>query len=156
MSQLLLVVVAVAVAGGVALVARRRPPAPPTAPRRYRLPTQLDRSDFPEPDTPWLLALFTSRTCDSCADLLDRARPLASPEIAVVEIEVGEQPDLHRRYGIDAVPTLVLADVDGVVFTGSLGPLRTAELWAAVADARAARDRGERPGPPGSGKVGHG
>ncbi|RMH76346.1 MAG: thioredoxin, partial [Actinomyces sp.] len=126
----------------------------PTAPPRYHVPTQLDRADFPHPEAPWLLVVFTSATCDSCRGVLERARPLDGPELAVVEVEVGERPDLHTRYGIDAVPTLVLADTDGVVFTGSLGPVDSLELWAAVADARSARDEGIHP--PGSGELGHG
>ena len=31
-------------------------------------PTQLDRADFPRPEVPWLVVLFTSSTCESCFD----------------------------------------------------------------------------------------
>jgi len=67
---------------------------------------------------------------------VDKAGPLASDEVAVAEIEVGARPDLHERYGIEAVPTLVIADAEGAVRGSFVGPPTTAELWARVAEAR--------------------
>ncbi|HEY4332527.1 MAG TPA: hypothetical protein VGM78_08160, partial [Ilumatobacteraceae bacterium] len=44
--------------------------------------------------------------------------------------------DLHTRYKIDAVPTLVIADREGVVRASFLGPVSATDLWAACAEAR--------------------
>lgn len=135
MERLILVAVVVAVAAVVAFVVERRRPAPPTQPR-YRVPAQLDRADFDAPGSPWLVVVFTSATCDACADALAKARVLAGPEVVVQEVEVAERPDLHRRYGIEAVPLVVVADADGVVRASSVGAPRASELWAALATLR--------------------
>ncbi len=97
---------------------------------------QLDRNDFDRPQAPWLVAVFTSATCASCADVLSKAAVLAADDVAVVEVGYQERPDLHARYAIDAVPALVLAGADGVVRAGFLGPVTATDLWAAVAEAR--------------------
>ena len=132
---LVLVIVAVIVA----VVLQRRRPAPPSdAP--WNVPAQLDRADFLRPTAPWLVAVFTSSTCDSCAGVWERARPLdAGPggPVAVQQLEVSADADLHRRYGIDAVPLVLVADADGVVVTHFIGPVTATDLWAAVAEARA-------------------
>ena len=88
------------------------------------------------PDAPWLVAVFTSATCDSCAKAVERAKVLASDSVAVDEAEVKARPDLHRRYHIDAVPTIVVADAEGVVRTSFTGPPSATDLWAAVAGVR--------------------
>ena len=128
---LVLTIVAVVVA---VAIDRRRPDAPTQA--RWAVPTQLDREDFARPEAPWLVAVFTSATCDSCAGVVAKAAPLDSDEVAVQEVEVGAQPDLHRRYSIDAVPCLVLADAEGVVRASFVGPPTATDLWATVADLR--------------------
>ncbi|MGZ7011302.1 MAG: hypothetical protein ACXVI2_14495, partial [Ilumatobacteraceae bacterium] len=43
---------------------------------------------------------------------------------------------LHRKYHIDAVPILLLADRQGVVRANFFGPMTATDLWAAVAEAR--------------------
>ena len=65
-TRLFILVVLTLVAVGIAYVLRRRRPDPPSAPS-YRAPAQLDRSDFVHPETPVLLVVFASKTCDSCA-----------------------------------------------------------------------------------------
>ena len=136
MARLLIAVVLVAVAVAVALVLDRRRPDPPPASGAWAVPGQLDRHDFPRPDAPWLVAVFTSATCDTCANTIDKARVLESREVAVFEAEVGAQAELHRRYAIDAVPLTVVADRDGVVQASFVGPVTATDLWAAVAEAR--------------------
>jgi hypothetical protein len=116
------------------LVRRRRPEAPTGG--RWSVPGQLDRTDFPEAGTPWLVAVFTSATCDACPATVAKAEALASPSVAVAEVELAAEPDLHRRYGIDAVPLLVLADAEGVVRASFVGPPSATDLWAAVAEIR--------------------
>lgn len=115
------------------VVRRRRRSDPPTQPRR-ELPSQLDRSDFAGDG--WLVAVFTSDTCSTCADVTRKAEVMASDEVDVHVVSYQARRDLHERYGIDAVPCLVIADADGVVHDGFVGPLTATDLWAAVADAR--------------------
>ena len=123
--------VAVAVS---ALLRRRRGDAPTQG--GFRIPTQLDRGDFDSPEAPWLVAVFASSTCDACADVAAKAAVLATSQVAVQRIDYLERRDLHARYGIDAVPTLVIADDKGVVRNGFLGPVKAQDLWAAVAECR--------------------
>jgi hypothetical protein len=120
-----------------ALVLRRRVVADrPTQPRRPTVPAQLDRDDFDRPEAPWLVAVFGSDTCLSCADTRAKAAQLASAEVVVADVDATARPDLHRRYGIDAVPVLVVADGEGVVRASFVGPPSAADLWATVAELR--------------------
>lgn len=138
MERLVVAAVVVVVAVVVALVLQRRQTDPP-ARAAFQVPAQLDRDDFDRPDAPWLVAVFTSATCETCAGVWDRARPLdAGPgsPVVVQELEVGTEPALHERYGIDAVPLVVIADAEGVVVRHFLGPVTATDLWAAVAEAR--------------------
>ena len=133
------VVLFVVVGAAAVLVAwwlrRRQRPDPPSQPA-YSVPAQLDRADFDRPDAPWLLAVFSSATCLTCKDTWEKAAALASDAVAVEEVEAVERRDLHERYGIDAVPAVVVADADGVVRASFLGEPSAADLWAAVAAVR--------------------
>ena len=119
----------------VAIVLQRRRPEAPTQ-SVWAVPVQLDRADFARPETPWLVAVFSSATCDSCAKAVAKARVLASDQVAVEDVEIGAHPDLHRRYHVEAVPTIVVADHEGVVRASFVGPPSATDLWAAVAEAR--------------------
>jgi hypothetical protein len=136
MERLLIAAVIVAVVAVVALVVRRRAEVDSPTQPRHLVPTQLDRADFPGAEREWLLAVFTSATCSTCADVMRKAGVSASAAVAVAEIEWGANRVLHDRYGIDAVPTTVLADRTGVVRASFLGPVTATDLWAAVAEAR--------------------
>lgn len=137
MERVAVALVLIAVAVAVALVLQRRQPAPPTQPRRWEVPSQLDRNDFPEArDRPWLVAVFTSATCDSCDKVVPKAAALASSEVAVTEVPYQSRKDLHRRYGVEVVPTLVIADAEGVVRKSFIGVPPATDLWAAVAESR--------------------
>jgi hypothetical protein len=125
------VVVAIAVAW---VVQRRRPDAPVRT--GFSIPEQLDRADFARPDAPWLVAVFTSATCATCADVWSKASVLASDEVAVQEVEYVRDRALHDRYAIDAVPALAVADAEGVVRRSFLGPVSATHLWAALAEVR--------------------
>ena len=127
----------VLLAAGVAAVVRRsrRSDAPTQA--NWQLPSQLDRRDFDRPGSPWLVAVFSSNSCSTCADVLTKAQVLASPDVAVQSVPFQDRPDLHTRYGIEAVPGVVVADADGVVRASFLGPVTATDLWAALASARA-------------------
>ena len=133
--QVLLVVIAMAVAIAVSLVLRRRAADAPTQ-GGFQMPTQLDRGDFDSPDVPWLVAIFTSSTCDACADVATKAMVMASNDVAVQRIDYVDNPELHKRYRVEAVPTLVIVDDRGVVRNGFLGPMKAQDLWAAVAECR--------------------
>ena len=143
MSRLLIALAIVVVAAAVAyVVQRRRVPDAPTQ-RRFNVPEQLDRNDFPRPEAPWLVAVFTSDVCDKCAEVATKADVLASDEVAVANIEFTAERDLHERYRIDAVPTLVIVDAEGVTRRSFLGPMSATDLWAAVAEVR---EPGSAPG----------
>jgi hypothetical protein len=136
MVRLLVAVAIVLIAAAVAEVVRRRRSAdPPTQPLR-QLPSQLDRSDFAEPDAPWLVAVFSSDTCTTCADVIAKAEVLRSSEIAVDVVSYQRRRPVHDRYAIGAVPSLVIADAEGAVRESFVGPVTAADLWAAVAAAR--------------------
>lgn len=135
MERFLIAATVVMVAVVIAVVMERRRPEAPTQ-GNWAVPAQLDRADFARPDAAWLVAVFTSATCDSCAQAVDRAKVLASEAVAVDEAEVKARPDLHRRYHIDAVPIMVVADHEGVVRRSFTGPPSAADLWAAVAALR--------------------
>jgi len=131
---IILVVVAAAAATLAFLVQRRRPDAPIRT--GWTVPEQLDRRDFARPDAPWLVAVFTSASCDSCAAVVDVARPLASDAVAVDVVEVGERRKVHDRYAVDAVPMVLLVDTLGVVRDHHLGPVSATHLWGSLAELR--------------------
>ncbi len=136
MQRLIVAAAIVAVAATIALSIRRR--ARPDAPtqQRHRVPAQLDRADFSNPDVDWLIVVFTSATCDTCADTVTKAQVLASRSVVVEEVEYASDRERHRRYAIDAVPTLVVADSAGVVQASFVGRVSATDLWAAVAEVR--------------------
>lgn len=136
MEQLLLAVALVVVVAAVALVLRRRTrPDAPTQPRAAA-PQQLDRADFDRADAEWLVAVFSSATCSTCADVVRKAAVLETADVAVQDVEYTARRDLHRRYSIDAVPIVVIADRAGVVQRSFVGPVTATDLWAAVAACR--------------------
>ncbi|MFV0309035.1 MAG: hypothetical protein ACK5OX_14970 [Desertimonas sp.] len=139
MANVLIALGIVVVAVIVAAVVRRRRPDAPTQPAGV-VPAQLDRADFERPEAPWLVAVFSSATCRTCADVGAKAAVLASDEVAVSEAEFGSARAVHERYGIDAVPLVVVADAEGVVRRHFLGPVTATDLWAGVAAARSGDD----------------
>ena len=116
------------------IVRRRKPDAPSQT--SHVVPQQLSRKDFEHSQKPWLLAVFTSSTCDACQDVATKAKVLASKDVVVQIIDYLDRRDLHARYSIDAVPTTVIADHLGVVRYGVLGPITATDLWAAMARCR--------------------
>jgi hypothetical protein len=122
----------------VALVLRQRGRGRRDAPTQatFSVPGQLDRADFERSDAEWLVVVFSSATCASCAAMVGKAQALASAAVAVQDVEARSRADLHRRYGIEAVPLTLLADHAGVVRATFIGPATATDLWAAVAEAR--------------------
>ena len=80
--------------------------------------------------------MFTSASCSTCAAVLDKSVVLRSDDVDVVDVEYTARGDLHRRYSIDAVPTLLIADATGEVQAAFVGPVTATDLWAAVAECR--------------------
>ncbi len=100
------------------------------------VPSQIDRSDFLRPDTPGVVLAFTSATCQTCSDIERKVRVLETNSVAIHILEYTAQRELHERYKIDAVPTVLMADAKGVVQANFLGPVSATDLWAALARAR--------------------
>lgn len=136
MTQLLIVVAVAAVALGAGWYTQQRAPDAPTAPQSHSTPEQLDRADFVRPDAEWLVAVFTSATCETCAKVWTTTQLVESDAVAIENIEVGASKDLHDRYNITAVPAVVIADADGVAQASFLGPPSSADLWAKLAELR--------------------
>ena len=137
MERVVLALVLAAVVVVVALVAqRRRPDAPSSSTGGYAAPPQLDRADFDRPDASWLVAVFTSATCSTCAEVWSKAQVLDSAEVAVQQVEAVADKDLHDRYRIEAVPIVAIASSNGEVVSSFLGPVSATHLWAALAEAR--------------------
>jgi protein-disulfide isomerase len=139
--RLLLAAVVIVVAVVVARLLERRRPNPPTR-DAYPVPAQLDRSDFPRPDAPWIVVLFSSRTCDSCAPMAAKIAGFESDTVATCDIEATEARELHRRYRIEGVPTVVVADADGVVRASFVGTVSSSDLAGALAEAQAGHGHG--------------
>ena len=119
-----------------ALVLRRRSAVDAPTQKVFTAPTQIDRSDFPTAEHQWMVAVFTAQTCHVCADMLAKAQVVASTSVSVVELEYSVFKDLHGKYNIEAVPTIIVADERGVVHKSFIGPVSATDLWAGVASAR--------------------
>lgn len=118
-----------------AVLRRQRALDAPTQPV-FSAPAQIDRADFATASAPWLVAVFSSASCAACADVVGKARVLACAEVDVVDVEYPAAAVLHRKYHVDAVPIVVVADRLGVVRASFVGPMSATDLWAAVAEAR--------------------
>ena len=119
-----------------ALVLRRRSAVDAPTQKVFAAPTQIDRSDFPTAQHQWMVAVFTAQTCHVCADMLTKAHVVASNSVSVVELEYSEFKELHSKYNIEAVPTIIVTDDRGVVHKSFIGPVSATDLWAGVASAR--------------------
>jgi hypothetical protein len=135
--RVLIGVVLVGVVAAVAVVLERRRRAT-VAPVRdaYPVPRQLHRADFTRPDAPWLVVLFSSATCSSCATMRDKVAVLESDTVAACDVEYSAARELHERYAVSGVPMVLVADRDGVVQRAFVGPASATDLWAAVAAVR--------------------
>jgi hypothetical protein len=138
LERLIAVVVLVAVAVAFALILRRLTgPSKPASAKSWTVPVQLHHADFPIGQTPVLVVLFSSATCTGCEDVWERLEQLATDDVAVENVSWQEQRAIHERYGVDAVPTTVVVDREGVVRESFVGTVSTLELRAAI---RATRD----------------
>lgn len=137
MERLLLAVVLAAVAVVVAAVLARRTAAtaaPAPTGGAGTVPAGVLRADFARPDAPVLVVLFSSATCDSCRGTWRQVVPLAGDAVAVVDVDWQSAGELHRRYGIEAVPTVLVVDAVGEVRASFVGPPAPAAVAAAVSE----------------------
>jgi len=132
MERLVVLVVLSALAVAVALLLQRRRPDPPTAPS-YRAPRQLDRADFESRDITVLIVVWASETCATCPLVWDLVAGRTTDRVATQLVTVQDGADLHQRYRIDAVPTTVVVDAQGVVAKAYFGPVDGEDLDETVA-----------------------
>jgi thioredoxin-related protein len=99
---------------GVSSLANRRTPDSPSVPRAI-MPYQLDRGDFDDPNGEWIFALFTSNTCDACELVISQVSKISLPNLVIQIIDFADNKALHQKYEIHSVPSLILADHQGVV-----------------------------------------
>jgi len=98
----------------------------------YNVPEQVDRSDFGAPQADWLVVLFSNEGCDSCETMRERVTALGADDVAVYEVGYTAAQSVHERYGVEAVPTTVVIDGDGVVRASWIGAADADELAAAI------------------------
>ncbi len=133
MIRLLVLITLTAIAIGIAWALQRRRPEAPSAPS-YRAPRQLDRDDFDVPAELCLVVVFTSTTCDSCPLAWSAVTSIERSGTGAQRVHVQENPELHKRYKIDGVPTTLVVAPDGVVHASFFGPV-DAELIVEALDA---------------------
>ncbi|MDY7102864.1 MAG: thioredoxin family protein [Actinomycetota bacterium] len=137
MEQVVIGLVLVAVVAAVAFVVSRR--STPDAPTRgvARVPAQLDRNDFEATDAEWLLVLFSSATCGTCASARSRLESLdegvVAGRVARAEVTWEQHGPIHERYGVDGVPLIVVVDERGVVRASVVGVPKAGEIEEALA-----------------------
>ncbi len=133
MIQIVVAVVVVVAGLIVAAVIRRRDTSQMARGANWSVPAQLERADFADPDAERLAVVFSSATCDACARTWELLGEMAPSGMALDRVSYQDRQDVHDRYGIDAVPTLVIADREGVVLASFVGPPATGELAEALA-----------------------
>jgi hypothetical protein len=120
----------------IAIVLERRRSVQAPIRDAHPVPRQLHRADCPRPDSPWLVALFSSSTCDSCGSMRERVRALGASDVAVCDLEFSAERELHERYEISGVPMVLIADAEGVVRESFVGPATAQDLRTALDRAR--------------------
>ena len=66
-----------------------------------------------------------------------------SDQVAIQNIAYQQDQELHDRYNVTAVPSVVVVDEAGVNRAEFLGPPSSAELWATLAEVRDAAEAGQ-------------
>ena len=94
----------------------------------WSIPGHLSREDFGFINEPWLVVIFSSESCETCKPVVAESMKLSSLGIAIQEIALETNKDLHEKYDIDAVPMLLLVDKFGVVRSSHLGPTNSEEV----------------------------
>lgn len=134
MTTRVLLVGAIVVAAAILawVLERRRVAASKPVRTAAPVPSQIDRTDFARPGAEWLVLLFSSDACESCAAMAARISPLENDVVAVDQAEYAQRPEIHDKYGIESVPVLGFYDRDGVARETFVGSVDSTTLWASL------------------------
>lgn len=132
MERLAVAAVLIVTAIAVASLVQRRRGASATAAPRSELPPAVDLAAVGMPEGP-ALVVFTEETCRTCKAALAVVRGPAGAGLPVAEVPFGAEREMHRRHGIDTVPTTVVTDIDGRVVDGWVGSVDLSGLATALA-----------------------
>ncbi len=135
MERLAIAAVLVVIALAVAFVAQRRRGAAASGVPHSSVPASVDLGSL-DIDTGPAIVVFTEETCRTCAAAIAVVRGPAGAGLPVTEVPFADERELHRRHGIDTVPTTVVADLDGQVVDGWIGRVDMSGLAAALAQVR--------------------
>lgn len=107
----------------------------------FEAPVKIDRDDFKECSAEYLVVVFSSQTCKSCQNVIEKAKVLQSSSVDVQNLDYTESGGkaLHLKYEIEAVPTTLIVDSNGVVQESYIGPVTATDLWAGLAKTRGAQ-----------------
>lgn len=131
---LLVAVISVAATAVAVLVGRvRTGHAPDAVLRPGEPPDRVDRGDFVS-GPGWVLVVFTAVGCASCSRTMAAAGNLAADHLTVLEVTRDDQADLHAKYGVEALPTLLFVDSGGWVRGSYLGSPSVQQLEATLAE----------------------
>jgi len=133
MTRLLIAVAIAAVVSLTAILVNRNGSSQLISVRRNALPTRIPATEVGLDAGPAII-IFTESTCDSCQEVVRLIRGPAGAGIPVADVEFGAEPALHRRFGIDTVPTTLVVDREGSVVGGWTGRVDVGELAAALAE----------------------
>lgn len=129
MERLVLAGVLVLAAVAISVLVQRRRRTTPFPVSELAVPAVVDRKDFERPSAPWLLVVFTSATCDTCARAVEVVGSLAVDHgLPLVVVEHPGRADLHDRYAIEAVPATLIVDEAGLVRHHVLGRVVAEDL----------------------------
>ena len=132
MERLAIAAVLVVIAMAVAFVAQRRRNAAAGSVAHSTVPASVDLASMGIDPGP-AIVVFTEETCRTCAAAIDVVRGPAGASLPVAEVPFASERELHRRHGIDTVPTTVVADAEGQVVDGWIGRVDMSGLAAALA-----------------------
>lgn len=135
MERLAIAAALVVIALAVALVAQRRRGVGASGVPHSSVPASVDLSSLGIDAGP-AIVVFTEETCQTCAAAIAVVRGPAGAGLPVTEVPFAAERELHRRHGIDTVPTTVVADLDGQVVDGWIGRVEVSGLAAALAQVR--------------------
>ncbi|WP_419912502.1 hypothetical protein [Candidatus Poriferisodalis sp.] len=135
MERFAIAAVLVVIALAVAFVAQRRRGAAASGVPHSSVPASVDLGSLGIDAGP-AIVVFTEETCRTCAAAIAVVRGPAGAGLPVTEVPFADERELHRRHGIDTVPTTVVADPDGNVVDGWIGRVELSALAAALAQVR--------------------
>ena len=132
MERLAIAAVLVVIALAVAFVAQRRRGAAASGVPHSSVPASVDLESLGIDAGP-AIVVFTEETCRTCAAALEAVRGSAGADLPVAEVPFAAERELHRRHGIDTVPTTAVVDAEGHVVDGWIGRVDVSGLATALA-----------------------